>query len=115
MAESERATRRAEERAERRRRNAAARSRRRPKERERRRAGAAERAAAPPAPREHGPGKPKVRQGVVVSDKADKTISVRIDVTRQHRFYKKVVRESTTLHAHDERNEAHHGNTVRVV
>ena len=56
-----------------------------------------------------------MRQGIVVSDKADKTITVRIDVTRRHRMYKKIVRESTTLHAHDERNEAHAGDTVRVV
>ena len=57
----------------------------------------------------------KVRVGVVVSDKADKTITVRIDVTRRHRMYKKIVRESSTLHAHDERNEAHAGDTVRVI
>ena len=64
---------------------------------------------------EHGPGRPRERQGVVVSDKADKTITVRIDVTRRHRMYKKIVRESSTLHVHDERNEAHAGDTVRVV
>ena len=56
-----------------------------------------------------------MRQGIVVSDKADKTITVRIDVTRRHRMYKKIVRESSTLHAHDERNEAHAGDTVRVI
>ena len=56
-----------------------------------------------------------MRQGIVVSDKADKTITVRIDVTRRHRMYKKIVRESSTLHVHDERNEAHAGDTVRVV
>ena len=107
---------RAAERAERRRKNAAARSRARANARERRRAAAAQPgdSATPPA-KEHGPGKPKVRQGIVVSDKADKTITVRIDVTRRHRTYKKIVRESSTLHAHDERNEAHVGDTVRVV
>jgi small subunit ribosomal protein S17 len=108
--------RRAEERAERRRKNAAARKRTRARQKEKR---AAERAASPPAPplegKQHGPGRPKVRQGVVVSDKADKTITVRIDVTRRHRTYKKIVRQSTTLHAHDERNDAHAGDTVRVV
>jgi small subunit ribosomal protein S17 len=52
---------------------------------------------------------------VVVSDKADKTIKVRIDVVHQHRMYKKIVRASSTLHAHDENNEAHVGDTVRVV
>jgi small subunit ribosomal protein S17 len=60
-------------------------------------------------------GAPKERQGVVVSSKADKTITVRIDVARQHRRYEKTVRSSTTLHAHDESNEAHEGDTVRVV
>jgi small subunit ribosomal protein S17 len=57
----------------------------------------------------------KLRQGIVVSDKADKTIIVRIDTARQHRMYKKIVRTSSTLHAHDERNEAHTGDTVRVI
>jgi small subunit ribosomal protein S17 len=57
----------------------------------------------------------KVRQGVVVSDKADKTITVRIDVAHRHRMYKKIVRTSSTLHAHDEQNEANVGDTVRVI
>ena len=65
--------------------------------------------------KEHGPGRARVRQGVVVSAKPDKTITVRIDVARRHRAYKKIVRSSSTLHAHDERNEAHEGDTVRVV
>jgi small subunit ribosomal protein S17 len=65
-------------------------------------------------PREHGPGRQKTRQGVVVSDKADKTITVRIDVARRHRRYEKVVRVSSTLHAHDEANDAHIGDTVIV-
>jgi small subunit ribosomal protein S17 len=77
------------------------------------------RAAAPPrepdqAP-EHGPGRPKVRQGVVVSDKGEKTITVRIDVVRRHKRYHKILRSSIKLHAHDERNDAHEGDTVRVV
>ena len=81
---------------------------------------AAERHAAAPAPEpaqapEHGPGRPKVRQGVVVSDKADKTLVVRVDVTRRHRRYGKTLRSSSTLHVHDERNDANEGDTVRVV
>jgi small subunit ribosomal protein S17 len=56
-----------------------------------------------------------VRQGVVVSAKPDKTITVRIDVARRHRRYRKILRTSTTLHAHDERNDAHEGDTVRIV
>jgi small subunit ribosomal protein S17 len=85
------------------------------------RAKAAERrASAPPAaplPPVHAPveGAPKVRQGVVVSDKADKTITVRIDIARRHRRYEKIVRSSNTLHAHDENNDAHEGDVVRVV
>jgi small subunit ribosomal protein S17 len=75
-------------------------------------------ASATPAqatpPRERGPGKQKTRQGVVVSDRADKTITVRIDVTRRHRRYTKIVRTSSTLHAHDERNDANTGDTVIV-
>jgi small subunit ribosomal protein S17 len=65
-------------------------------------------------PRERAPGVQKTRQGVVVSDKADKTITVRIDVARRHRRYEKIVRTSTKLHAHDERNDAHIGDTVVV-
>jgi small subunit ribosomal protein S17 len=64
---------------------------------------------------EHGPGRAKVRQGVVVSDKADKTIIVRVDVTRRHRRYGKILRTSTKLHVHDERNDAGAGDTVRVI
>jgi small subunit ribosomal protein S17 len=92
---------------------AAARRRRRLQEREKARA---DRTEVPPvAPRERPKGSPKVRQGIVVSDKADKTITVRIDSARRHRRYEKIVRSSTTLHAHDEANEAGVGDTVRVV
>jgi small subunit ribosomal protein S17 len=65
----------------------------------------------------HAPveGKRSVRQGIVVSDKADKTITVRIDFARRHRRYEKIVRSSSTLHAHDEENDAHEGDTVRVI
>jgi small subunit ribosomal protein S17 len=64
---------------------------------------------------EHGPGRPKVRLGLVVSDKPDKTIIVKVDMARRHRRYEKIVRSGSTLHAHDERNEAHEGDLVRVV
>jgi small subunit ribosomal protein S17 len=63
---------------------------------------------------EHGPGRPKVRQGIVVSDKADKTIVVRVDIARRHKRYHKILRSSVTLHVHDESNDAHAGDTVRV-
>ncbi len=65
-------------------------------------------------PREHVAGVQKVRQGVVVSDKADKTITVRIDTARRHRRYSKIVRTSRTVHAHDEANDANIGDTVVV-
>jgi small subunit ribosomal protein S17 len=107
---------RAAERADRRRKNAATRARARANVKARRQAAGVEPGPArTPKSGEHGPGRPKVRQGIVVSDKADKTITVRIDVTRRHRTYKKIVRSSSTLHAHDERNDAHIGDTVRVV
>jgi small subunit ribosomal protein S17 len=103
------------ERAARRERNAAIRRRYRAKLKAKR---AAARAEAPAqeeqAAVEHAVGRPKVRQGVVISDKADKTIVVRIDVARRHKRYQKILRTSTTLHAHDERNDAHAGDTVRV-
>jgi small subunit ribosomal protein S17 len=99
-----------EERAEVRRAKAAARRRRRQQERARKTTGGE---GTPPAP--HGPGSPQVRLGHVVSDKADKTITVRIDIAKRHRRYRKIVRSSSTLHAHDERNDAHEGDLVRVV
>jgi small subunit ribosomal protein S17 len=81
------------------------------KAREKTRAG---HSGGPTPPREHGEGRQKTRQGIVVSDKADKTITVRIDVARRHRRYEKIVRSSTTLHAHDESNDANVGDTVVV-
>jgi small subunit ribosomal protein S17 len=79
----------------------------------------AERRAAEPAREPDRAAEPsgrrKVRQGVVISDKADKTIVVRIDVANRHRRYRKVLRTSTTLHAHDETNDASTGDIVRVV
>jgi small subunit ribosomal protein S17 len=57
----------------------------------------------------------KVRQGVVVSDAREKTITVRIDGQTAHRKYKKTVRVSTKLHVHDERNEAGVGDLVRII
>jgi small subunit ribosomal protein S17 len=105
-----------EERAEARKAKAAARSRYRANARAKRNE---KRGEAGPAktvsPIEHGPGSPKERLGTVISDKADKTITVRIDVARRHRRYQKIVRSSTTLHAHDEANDANIGDLVRVI
>jgi small subunit ribosomal protein S17 len=57
----------------------------------------------------------KVRTGVVVSDAADKTVLVRIDRQVRHAMYGKTVRRSSKLAAHDETNDAHVGDTVRVM
>ena len=63
---------------------------------------------------EHGPGRAKTRQGIVVSDKGEKTITVAIDMVRRHKRYHKIMRSTVKLYAHDERNDAHPGDTVRV-
>ncbi len=60
-------------------------------------------------------GRRKVRTGVVVSDKMDKTVVVRIDRQIRHAMYDKTVRRSSKLAAHDESNDAHIGDTVRVM
>ena len=60
-------------------------------------------------------GRRKVRTGVVVSDKMDKTVLVRVDRKVTHPLYRKTVRRSSKFAAHDEQNEAHVGDTVRVV
>jgi small subunit ribosomal protein S17 len=57
----------------------------------------------------------KTRQGIVVSDKGEKSITVRIDIVRRHPTYEKVVRRSRTLHAHDEGNQAGEGDVVRII
>jgi small subunit ribosomal protein S17 len=64
---------------------------------------------------ERSPNAAKIRQGIVVSNKGEKSITVRIDIARRHPVYEKVVRRSRTLHAHDEQNEAGEGDVVRIV
>lgn len=54
-------------------------------------------------------------QGVVKSDKMDKTIVVEITLRKLHPLYKKYVTKSKSIKAHDEKNEAHEGDTVKVV
>ena len=61
------------------------------------------------------PARRQERRGVVVSDKGDKTIVVKVDMIRAHPKYKKVVRRSVKFHAHDEQNTAGVGDTVRIV
>jgi len=60
-------------------------------------------------------GRRQERRGVVVSDKGDKTIVVKVDMIKSHPKYKKVIRRSTRFHAHDEANTAGVGDIVRIV
>jgi small subunit ribosomal protein S17 len=53
-------------------------------------------------------------QGVVVSDKQDKTIVVRVDRRFTHPIYKKTIRRSKNYHAHDENNQFKAGDVVRI-
>jgi small subunit ribosomal protein S17 len=53
-------------------------------------------------------------QGVVVSDKQDKTVVVRVERRFTHPVMKKTVRRSKTFHAHDEKNEYGVGDTVSI-
>ena len=105
------------ERRERRAKKAVARRRRREQEKARRvtagRTGPAHPTGTPPA--EPKVSTPQMRTGTVVSAKPDKTIVVRIDIARRHRRYEKIVRSTSKLHVHDEANDAHEGDRVRVV
>lgn len=58
--------------------------------------------------------KRKVRSGVVVSDKMDKTIVVRIDDLAAHKKYKKIYTKSSKLHVHDEKGDAGIGDEVTI-
>jgi small subunit ribosomal protein S17 len=57
----------------------------------------------------------KTRIGTVVSDKMDKTVVVSIERRVQHPVYGKIVRRTKRLKAHDERNDAKTGDTVRIM
>jgi small subunit ribosomal protein S17 len=59
-------------------------------------------------------GKRKTKVGRVVSDKMDKTIVVSVERLTRHRLYKRVIRLTTKFKAHDESNDAHVGDTVRI-
>lgn len=53
--------------------------------------------------------------GRVISDKMDKTITVLVETQRKHPLYGKMVKYSKKYHAHDEKNEAKIGDTVKIV
>ena len=57
----------------------------------------------------------KTIQGVVVSDKMDKTITVLVTSKKRHPIYKKYTTYTKKYKAHDEKNEAHVGDTVLIV
>ncbi|MBI2382143.1 MAG: 30S ribosomal protein S17 [Gammaproteobacteria bacterium] len=53
-------------------------------------------------------------EGKVVSNKMDKTITVLVERQVQHPLYGKIIKRSTKFHAHDENNECHEGDVVRI-
>ena len=57
---------------------------------------------------------PRILSGVVVSNKADKTITVKIERKVKHPIYGKVIKRATKVHAHDENNDASIGDIVTV-
>ena len=88
----------------------------RPKKTRPKRVPAAERKPITRLPKpEHERGRRQERQGTVVSAASDKTIVVRVDTVKVHPRYKKVIKRSTRLHAHDEENQAKLGDVVRII
>ena len=57
---------------------------------------------------------PRILTGVVTSDKANKTITVKIERKVKHPLYGKVIKRATKVHAHDENNDASTGDVVSV-
>jgi small subunit ribosomal protein S17 len=57
----------------------------------------------------------KVRTGIVVSDAREKTVTVAIELQFPHPKYKKIVKKTRKLHAHDESFEAKIGDTVKIM
>jgi small subunit ribosomal protein S17 len=57
----------------------------------------------------------KTRTGVVVSSAMDKTVVVQIEQQKAHQLYRKQLRRTSKLHAHDEANQASVGDTVRLM
>lgn len=60
-------------------------------------------------------GRRKVKTGVVVSNKMDKTVVVRVDRTVRHAKYGKVTRRGKKYYAHDDSNVLEEGQTVKIV
>ncbi len=60
-------------------------------------------------------GNRKTRVGIVVSDKMDKTVVVKVDQLIKHPFYKKYIKRNVTCKAHDEENQCSVGDKVMIV
>ena len=63
----------------------------------------------------NGRSRRKVRVGVVVGDKADKTVTVLVERRFGHPLYGKLVKRTKKYHAHDEANDANQGDVVEIV
>lgn len=57
----------------------------------------------------------KERVGVVVSDKMEKSVVVAVETREKHPIYGKFVNKTKKFHVHDEKNEAHVGDTIRIM
>ena len=57
----------------------------------------------------------RILRGVVVSDKRDKTVTVKVDRRVSHPIYKKIITKSKKYHAHDENNQFKEGDVVSIV
>jgi len=57
----------------------------------------------------------KVLSGEVVSDRMDKTITVRVERRMRHSIYERVIKRSKKYHAHDEQNQCQVGDQVRII
>ena len=64
---------------------------------------------------ENNRGVGRVLTGLVVSDKADKTITIEVTRRIRHKRYNKFIKQCAKYHAHDEKNEASAGDTVEIV
>lgn len=62
----------------------------------------------------HERGHQKERIGVVLSNKADKTVTVGVERRTRHRMYKKAIRRTKKFHAHDKENSCNVGDLVRI-
>jgi len=59
--------------------------------------------------------KRKIREGIVLTDKMDKTIVVRIDRLTEHKRYGRLIRRASKFKVHDEQNQAKAGDKVRIM